>query len=87
MYAAPPSITAEVFAVIPEAIGYGNRRSDWADAQINGAATPTYLEGPCFDAAGNLWVTDIPWGRLQDWRPPRAAKPGPSRGSRAAPRP
>ena len=64
MYAAPPSITAEVFAVIPEAIGYGNRRSDWADAQINGVATPTYLEGPCFDAAGNLWVTDIPWGRL-----------------------
>lgn len=64
MYAAPPSITAEVFAVIPEAIGYGNRRSDWADAQINGVPTPTYLEGPCFDAAGNLWVTDIPWGRL-----------------------
>jgi len=64
MYAAPPSITAEVFAVIPEAIGFGNRRSDWADAQINGAPTPTYLEGPCFDAAGNLWVTDIPWGRL-----------------------
>ena len=41
MYAAPPSITAEVFAVVPETIGYGNRRSDWADAQINGAATPT----------------------------------------------
>ncbi|CAN7629458.1 SMP-30/gluconolactonase/LRE family protein [Phenylobacterium sp. LjRoot219] len=64
MYAPPPCVTADVFTVIPEPICFGNRRSDWADAQINGAPTPTYLEGPCFDAAGNLWVTDIPWGRL-----------------------
>ena len=64
MYAAPPRITAEVFAVIPKAMGYGSRRSDLADIQINDAATSTYLEGPCFDAAGNLRVTDIPWCRL-----------------------
>jgi gluconolactonase len=54
MYATPPSVTAEVFAVIPEAIGYGNRLSAWADAQINRVPTPAYLEGSCFDAAGNL---------------------------------
>ena len=64
MYPIPASVEAEVFAVIPEALGYGDRKSDWASVQVHGNATPTFLEGPCFDAAGDLWVTDIPWGRV-----------------------
>lgn len=64
MYPIPPSVEAEVFAVIPESIGYGDRKSEWAAVQIHGNPAPTFLEGPCFDAAGNLWVTDIPWGRV-----------------------
>jgi gluconolactonase len=64
MYPIPPSVEAEVFAVIPESLGYGDRKSEWASVQIHGNPAPTFLEGPCFDAAGNLWVTDIPWGRL-----------------------
>jgi gluconolactonase len=64
MYPIPPSVEAEIFARIPEALGYRDRKSEWADVQIHGNAAPTFLEGPCFDAAGNLWVTDIPWGRL-----------------------
>lgn len=64
MYPIPPSVEAEVFAVIPESIGYGDRKSEWASVQIHGNPAPTFLEGPCFDTAGNLWVTDIPWGRL-----------------------
>lgn len=64
MYPIPPSVEAEVFAVIPESIGYGDRTSEWAAVQIHGNPAPTFLEGPCFDAVGNLWVTDIPWGRV-----------------------
>lgn len=64
MYPIPPSVEADVFAVIPESIGYGERKSEWAAVQIHGNPAPTFLEGPCFDSAGNLWVTDIPWGRL-----------------------
>ncbi|RZK03938.1 MAG: SMP-30/gluconolactonase/LRE family protein [Novosphingobium sp.] len=64
MYPIPPSVDAEVFAEIPEALSYGSRKSDWASVQVHGNATPTFLEGPCFDAAGDLWVTDIPWGRV-----------------------
>lgn len=64
MYPIPPNAEAEVFAVIPESIGYGDRKSEWASVQIHGNPAPTFLEGPCFDAAGNLWVTDIPWGRV-----------------------
>lgn len=64
MYPIPEGVEAEVFAVIPESLRVRDRASDWAGVQIHGAAAPTFLEGPCFDPAGNLWVTDIPWGRL-----------------------
>jgi gluconolactonase len=40
------------------------RRTDWADANRGGAAIDSFLEGPCFDAAGNLFVVDIPFGRI-----------------------
>lgn len=64
MFAAPPAIEAEVFTVIPEKYRKRGAKSEWVDIQFHGAETPTFLEGPAFDAAGNLWVTDIPWGRL-----------------------
>jgi gluconolactonase len=64
MYPIPPTVEAEHFAAIPDSLGYRHRKSDWAAVQIHGQSAPTFLEGPCFDATGNLWVTDIPWGRL-----------------------
>ena len=39
-------------------------RSVWADANRNGAHVDSFLEGPVFDALGNLYVTDIPFGRI-----------------------
>ncbi len=39
-------------------------RSAWADANRGGTATDSFLEGPVFDDAGSLYVTDIPWGRI-----------------------
>jgi gluconolactonase len=64
MFAAPPRIEADVFVKIPAALGITGRHSHWASIQFGGAETPTFLEGPSFDRAGNLWVVDIPWGRL-----------------------
>jgi gluconolactonase len=32
--------------------------------QPGGTITDSFLEGPVFDGAGNLYVTDIPWGRI-----------------------
>jgi gluconolactonase len=64
MFAAPPAIQAEVFATIPEKFRKCGARSEWVDIQFAGAEMPTFLEGPEFDKDGNLWVTDIPWGRL-----------------------
>ncbi|MBA4790249.1 MAG: SMP-30/gluconolactonase/LRE family protein [Rhizobiales bacterium] len=64
MYEAPPTVVARPFVVMPEEIKVSGRRSEWADVQFGGAPVPTFLEGPSFDRAGNLWVVDIPWGRL-----------------------
>jgi gluconolactonase len=64
MYAAPPHKKMEVFASIPSKFHIEDRTSVWANVQLHGAKTPVFLEGPSFDAQGNLWVVDIPWGRL-----------------------
>jgi gluconolactonase len=64
MFAAPPVIEAAVFARIPDKLGIKDRSSIWVDTQMHGGACPTFLEGPSFDRDGNLFVTDIPWGRI-----------------------
>jgi gluconolactonase len=40
------------------------RKSTWADANAAGQELESFLEGPSFDRAGNLYVTDIPFGRV-----------------------
>ncbi len=64
MFAAPPAVEAEVFATIPNQFWRHGETTGWAKVQLHGGAAPVFLEGPAFDADGNLWVTDIPWGRL-----------------------
>ncbi len=57
-------IRAEVFAEVPDSFRITDRTSDWADANKPGTVVPSFLEGPSFDRDGNLWVVDIPWGRI-----------------------
>ena len=65
MYPAPPVQEASVFTIIPPALCKGeDAYSEWASVQFHGAPVPTFLEGPSFDRNGDLWVVDIPWGRL-----------------------
>jgi gluconolactonase len=40
------------------------RCSEWSDANKPGQLVDSFLEGPAFDRAGNLYVTDIPNGRI-----------------------
>jgi gluconolactonase len=54
----------EVFTRLPQRFRRTGVRSSWADANRGGQATDSFLEGPVFDAAGNLYVTDIPFGRV-----------------------
>ena len=60
---APRITELELFTSMPEALRR-RERSAWADANRGGAVADSFLEGPVFDGAGNLYVTDIPWGRI-----------------------
>jgi gluconolactonase len=40
------------------------RRTAWSDANKPGHEIDSFLEGPSFDRHGNLFVTDIPFGRI-----------------------
>lgn len=61
---APTVRDAEVFTRLPERFRRTGVRSAWADANRGGQAIDSFLEGPVFDEAGNLYVTDIPFGRI-----------------------
>jgi len=61
----PPQVRqAEVFTRMPDRFRRKGVRSDWADANRGGQPTDSFLEGPVHDPDGNLYVTDIPFGRI-----------------------
>ena len=62
---APPRlIETRVFSAMPEAFRRKGVRTDWADANRPGQPTDCFIEGPSFDAAGHLYIVDIPFGRI-----------------------
>jgi len=63
-FAQPELRVAEVFTQMPREFRRTGVRSEWANANRGGQETDSFLEGPVFDAAGNLYVTDIPFGRI-----------------------
>lgn len=59
----PAVIEARVLTRLPETLR-APRRTEWADANKPGQRVDSFFEGPCFDRDGNLYVTDIPYGRI-----------------------
>ena len=62
-FSPPQVIEARVLTRIPDAFR-AKRRTQWADANKPGHEVDSFLEGPSFDREGNLYVTDIPFGRI-----------------------
>ncbi len=62
-FAPPEPIVSRVFARLPDRYRKP-KRTLWADYNKGGAEVDSFLEGPSFDRAGNLYVTDIPMGRI-----------------------
>jgi gluconolactonase len=61
----PPSvIETEVFSSMPQSYRRTGQRSAWADANKGGAAIDSFIEGPSLDRDGNLYIVDIPFGRI-----------------------
>src|SRR6202790_1941571 len=62
---APPRlIETKVFCAVPRAFRGRGARADWADANRRGQPTDCFIEGPSFDTEGNLYVVNIPFGRI-----------------------
>jgi gluconolactonase len=60
----PPTVIAlETFTRLPDRFR-AKQRTVWAEANVGGREVDSFLEGPVFDTAGNLYVTDIPFGRV-----------------------
>lgn len=59
----PRVIETRVFSRVPEELRR-RQRSAWGDANKGGAIVDCFIEGPVFDAAGNLYLVDIPHGRI-----------------------
>ena len=59
----PQVIEARVLTRLPDSFRK-KRRTDWADANKPGHELDSFLEGPSFDREGNLYVADIPFGRI-----------------------
>jgi gluconolactonase len=59
----PRLIQTEIFSAMPDEFRR-QVRTEWADANRPGAMTDCFIEGPSFDASGNLYIVDIPFGRI-----------------------
>jgi gluconolactonase len=63
-------IETEVFAELPPALRLSDRKSKWVEFRKKGQPVDkpetihSYLEGPSFDRAGNLYCVDIPYARI-----------------------
>ena len=62
-FAPVEKIEAELFTRLPDKFRKRSR-TPWSDPNRQGAEVDNFLEGPSFDREGNLYVTDIPFGRI-----------------------
>lgn len=69
----PRLIETPVFSTMPVAFRRKGVATSWADANRPGRETDkdtdSFIEGPSFDAEGNLHVVDIPFGRIFEIAP------------------
>ena len=63
IFAPPQYLMARELTRVPAHLRRATRTT-WADANRGGAVCDCFLEGPSFDRDGNLYVTDIPHGRI-----------------------
>ncbi len=62
LYPPPEMCTAEVFCRLPDEYRRPGVENEWS--KYNRAGVDCFLEGPSFDKHGNLYVVDIPFGRI-----------------------
>ena len=64
LYPPPKDVETEVWTEIPDKFKKESVRTPWVAANKFGHDPHSFLEGPSFDRDGNLYVVDIPFGRV-----------------------
>ncbi len=64
LYPPPVDHPCKVWTTIPDSYRRHGEVPDWARGNKQGQPTDCFLEGPSFDRNGDLYVTDIPFGRI-----------------------
>jgi gluconolactonase len=59
----PKVIEASIWSSVPKPFRDA-KENEWAKINKPGQLIDSFLEGPVFDAQGNFYVTDIPYGRI-----------------------
>jgi len=59
----PQVLESRVLTRLPDSFRR-KRRCEWGDANKPGHELESFIEGPTFDREGNLYITDIPFGRI-----------------------
>lgn len=59
-----PRLPVTLFARLPEALHHRGEPTEWVRVTRPGQRLHSFLEGPCFDAQGHLWLVDVPYGRI-----------------------
>lgn len=60
----PRIIESSVYTSMPDEFRRRGVSSAWAKANKSGQSVDCFIEGPSFDEYGNLYVVDIPYGRI-----------------------
>lgn len=64
LYPPPQPIEARIFASVPHELRRHESRPPWALFNRPDGKADVFLEGPSFDRHGNLWMVDVPHGRI-----------------------
>ena len=64
LYGPPVALDSEVWSRLPDEFRRPDEETEWARGNRPGLKVHSFLEGPSFDRNGNLYVTDIPYGRI-----------------------
>ena len=62
-YPPPPTIKAELYVRIPDELRCIGQETEWRGGFTRGFQD-IFLEGPVADDLGNLYIVDIPFGRI-----------------------
>ena len=64
LYPPPEQRETTLWSALPDTFRKSGQPSEWATANKGGKNVDSFLEGPSFDRDGNLYLVDVPWGRI-----------------------